>query len=114
MPTSEIVARLPAHDDEVGLRRREVVECDGLLLAYPVPAAERAFDRGPNEGEDDRVALSLRLAGDEETVEQLDLVFRPEEAGIDHLIVASPCQAPEWKGCGFHQRHVTVAPTPVQ
>ena len=106
MPPPQVVARLPAHDDEVGLRRREVVEGDRLLLAYPVPAAERAFDRGANEGEDDRVALPLWLAGDEEAVEQLDVVFRAEDAGIDDLVVARPCQAPQWERGGF--------PTPVQ
>src|SRR2546427_6567650 len=114
MPSPQIVARLPTHDDEVGLRRREGVEGDWLLLAYPVPAAERSFDRGANEGEDDRVALPLRLAGDEEAVEQLDVVLRAEDAGIDDLVVARPCQAPQWERGSFHRHHGTAATAPVQ
>src|SRR5438552_202530 len=114
MPSPQLVARLPTHDDEVGLRRREGVEGDWLLLAYPVPAAERSFDRGANEGEDDRVALPLWLAGDEEAVEQLDVVLRAEDAGIDDLVVARPCQAPQWERGGFHRRHGTVAAASVQ
>jgi len=50
------------------------------------------------------VPSAVRLAHDEQGIQQLDAVVRPEHAGLDQAIVSRPRDSPEWKGRHRHGR----------
>src|SRR5436309_6599549 len=55
---------------------------------------------------------ALRLADDQQAIEQLDAVLRSEESGFDHAVVPSTGHFPERKTGSFHlfERYGTVGP----
>jgi hypothetical protein len=75
-------------------------------------AAEGLLERGAHEDNDGGVAPALRLAGDQQAVEQLDPVLRAEDAGLDELVVSNACHPPQGQRRCFHGcRHDTATAT---
>jgi len=113
----QVVSRPARHDDDVGLGLRLLVERDRLLLPHVVGAAERFLEHGAHERDDRGVARALRLSGDEEAVEQLDPIFRAEDARLDEAVISLAWHPPQRKrrrvhGC-CHDTTIVVSAQPL-
>src|SRR6266536_3838394 len=113
----QVRARIARHHGDVRLRLRVRVERDRELRVDLPGIAERAPQRGQHAPDRRRVPASLRLADDQQAVEELQALAGLEHAQVDQPLVldARPVPGPGRRddGGGHRVRSVTNRYRPV-
>ena len=81
------VSRVPRDDHQIGLRLRVIVEGDRQLRTNDPAGAERGLQRLERKHDARRVGTALRLAHQQETIDQLEPLGRVEKSALRQPLV---------------------------
>src|SRR6266545_2810339 len=90
------------HDHHVGFWLRLLLERDRHLNPYRPSRTEAGSQRLLDEAHSRRMEGPLRLADDEVSAEQLEMLAGPEDPRVDEAIVHDPSPASRALGCRRH------------